>query len=205
MTLLLGLDHRQVCDVGVFARLRNLRRSACSFTDDRGSAGRDTGGSRPRIASSASALGAGGDGRDAFRRARRSVTAIVFSLELTHCLPASAALDARLYRGSCRHVADHAAIYPDGKVKPPGLSPDQRVRCGSAGDGKCDGSDVRTLHDSVRRGSSQPGELRLHETGLPDIFAFADETCRGVAETMATTGVSAMPVVDRSTKRFVAK
>ena len=38
------------------------------------------------------------------------------------------------------------------------------------------------------------------ERQLPEIYAFADETCRGVAETMATTGVAAMPVVDRSTK-----
>ena len=43
-------------------------------------------------------------------------------------------------------------------------------------------------------GSSFP---KLH---CPEIYTYADETCRGVAETMATTGVSAMPVVDRSTK-----
>jgi CIC family chloride channel protein len=48
-------------------------------------------------------------------------------------------------------------------------------------------------------GSEQAQAARSHEIESPDVFAFADETCRGVAETMATTGVNAMPVVDRST------
>ena len=51
---------------------------------------------------------------------------------------------------------------------------------------------------SVNEDTQLP-EVRLPEIPLPEIYAFADETCRGVAETMATTGVSAMPVVDRST------
>jgi hypothetical protein len=52
---------------------------------------------------------------------------------------------------------------------------------------------------SANGNGREPGE-RLPEASLPEIYAYADETCRGVAETMATTGVSAMPVVDRSTK-----
>ena len=34
---------------------------------------------------------------------------------------------------------------------------------------------------------------------LPDVLAYSDETCRAVAEEMATTGVTSMPVVDRET------
>jgi hypothetical protein len=34
---------------------------------------------------------------------------------------------------------------------------------------------------------------------LPDTFAYSDETCRAVAEEMATTGVVNMLVVDRQT------
>jgi hypothetical protein len=37
-----------------------------------------------------------------------------------------------------------------------------------------------------------PGEM-------PEVFAYADETCRAVAEEMATTGLITMPVVDRET------
>jgi hypothetical protein len=40
---------------------------------------------------------------------------------------------------------------------------------------------------------------RGHPAGLPDILAYTDETCRAVAEEMATTGVMSMPVVDRET------
>ena len=39
---------------------------------------------------------------------------------------------------------------------------------------------------------------------LPETLAYSDETCRAVAEEMATTGVITMPVVDRKTGRFAA-
>jgi hypothetical protein len=34
---------------------------------------------------------------------------------------------------------------------------------------------------------------------LPEVLAYSDETCRAVAEEMATTGITSMPVVDRET------
>jgi hypothetical protein len=34
---------------------------------------------------------------------------------------------------------------------------------------------------------------------LPEIFAYSDETCRSVAEEMASTGHLSLPVVDRTT------
>jgi H+/Cl- antiporter ClcA len=42
------------------------------------------------------------------------------------------------------------------------------------------------------------GELRAQTL---EILAYSDETCRAVAEEMATTGVTSMPVVDRQTGR----
>ena len=48
-------------------------------------------------------------------------------------------------------------------------------------------------------------DAKSSEVPLPEVYAFADETCRGVAETMATTGVAAMPVVDRSTKAICGR
>jgi CBS domain-containing protein len=56
------------------------------------------------------------------------------------------------------------------------------------------------MNEDVRSADISSPAARLPEVSLPEIYAFADETCRGVAETMATSGVSAMPVVDRSTK-----
>ena len=40
---------------------------------------------------------------------------------------------------------------------------------------------------------------------LPEVFAYADETCRAVAEEMATTGLILMPVVDRETGRVCGR
>jgi hypothetical protein len=34
---------------------------------------------------------------------------------------------------------------------------------------------------------------------LPEVFAYLDETCRAVAEEMATGGVTSMLVIDRNT------
>ena len=36
---------------------------------------------------------------------------------------------------------------------------------------------------------------------LPEYLAYSDETCRAVAEEMATTGVTSMQVIDRETGR----
>jgi hypothetical protein len=36
---------------------------------------------------------------------------------------------------------------------------------------------------------------------LPDVFAYTDQTCRAVAEEMATSGLLRMQVVDRETER----
>jgi chloride channel protein, CIC family len=38
---------------------------------------------------------------------------------------------------------------------------------------------------------------------LPEILAYTDETCRAVAEEMATSGVMTMPVADRKTGRIM--
>jgi len=38
---------------------------------------------------------------------------------------------------------------------------------------------------------------------LPEVFAYSDETCRSVAEQMATTGVLSLMVVDRESCEFI--
>ena len=61
------------------------------------------------------------------------LTAILFSLELTHALPALLPLVAGLHGRVSRDLAGHAAIHPDGKTRPPRLSPLARVRRRPAG------------------------------------------------------------------------
>lgn len=50
--------------------------------------------------------------------------------------------------------------------------------------------------------SSQP-EAQPAPEKLPDVFAYTDQTCRAVAEEMATTGLLHLAVVDRDTDQIV--
>ena len=63
------------------------------------------------------------------------LTAILFSLEVTHCLPALLPLTLGCVGGVPGNGAADAAIDPDGEAEPAGISPDAGVRGGSAGAG----------------------------------------------------------------------
>lgn len=126
------------------------------------------------------------------------LTAIVFSLELTHCLPALLPLML-----AC--IAAHAVT---SLIMPRSILTEKLSRRGyhltrEYGVDPLEMVSVMEvmseLCETPAAGSEQAQAARSHEIESPDVFAFADETCRGVAETMATTGVNAMPVVDRST------
>jgi hypothetical protein len=127
------------------------------------------------------------------------LTAVVFSLELTHCLPALLPLML-----AC--IAAHAVT---SLIMPRSILTEKLSRRGyhltrEYGVDPLEMVSVMEVMSEPYEPSAMgngrvPGE-RLPEATLPEIYAYADETCRGVAETMATTGVSAMPVVDRSTK-----
>ena len=41
----------------------------------------------------------------------------------------------------------------------------------------------------------------MRPEAVSEVLAYTDETCRTVAEEMATTGVTSMPVIDRETRR----
>ncbi len=127
------------------------------------------------------------------------LTAIVFSLELTHCLPALLPLML-----AC--IAAHAVT---SLIMPRSILTEKLSRRGyhltrEYGVDPLEMVSVMEVMSELPAGSvigaGTESESQLPETDLPDIYAFADETCRGVAETMATSGVNAMPVVDRSTK-----
>ena len=122
------------------------------------------------------------------------LTAIVFSLELTHCLPALLPLMV-----AC--IAAHALT---SLIMPRSILTEKLSRRGFHLTREY-GVDPLEMVSVMEVMSELPSpdltaSGRQAETALPEIYAFADETCRGVAETMATSGVSAMSVVDRSTK-----
>jgi hypothetical protein len=56
-------------------------------------------------------------------------------------------------------------------------------------------ADVMTAHPQDSIGFSPHGEL-------PEVMAYSDETCRAVAEEMATHGLLTMPVFDRETGKI---
>ena len=51
--------------------------------------------------------------------------------------------------------------------------------------------------------STEVGATSTGPAVLPEVFAYTDETCRAVAEEMATTRVTSMPVIDRETGRIL--
>jgi len=114
------------------------------------------------------------------------MTAILFSLELTHALPAVLPLA----------LACIAAYVVTTLVMPRSILTEKLSRRGyhlSREYGvdpleTVSVSEVMTANFSVEEGKP-----------LPEVLAYADETCRAVAEEMATTGVMRMVVVDRNT------
>ncbi len=127
------------------------------------------------------------------------LTAVVFSLELTHCLPALLPLML-----AC--IAAHAVT---ALIMPRSILTEKLSRRGyhltrEYGVDPLEMVSVTELMSELPEpcvnGDGRRSAVRFPEVPLPEIYAYADETCRSVAETMATTGVSAMPVVDRSTR-----
>ncbi len=115
------------------------------------------------------------------------LTAVFFSLEVTHCLPALLPLT----------VACFAAYLVTSLIMPRSILTEKLSRRG---------------YHLTREYGVDPLELVLvrdlisgsptGQTGgeLPAAYAFADETCRSVAEQMAMSGLVSLPVVDRSTQ-----
>ena len=114
------------------------------------------------------------------------LTAILFSLEVTHCLPALLPLT----------VACIAAYLVTALLMPRSILTEKLSRRG---------------HHLTREYGVDPLELVLvHEAmshfsagnsaeSLPAFYAFADSTTRGAAELMAAEGMETLPVVDRAT------
>ena len=116
------------------------------------------------------------------------LTAIVFSLELTHALPALLPLA----------LACTASYLVTTLIMPRSILTEKLSRRGYHLSREYGVDPLETVSVAEAMTSIANPSAELHAE-LPEILAYSDETCRAVAEEMATTGVTSMPVVDRAT------
>jgi chloride channel protein, CIC family len=117
------------------------------------------------------------------------LTAVLFSLELTHALPAVLPLV----------LACTTSYLVTALVMPRSILTEKLGRRGyhlSREYGVDPLETVTVAQVMTEYADGQPARE------LPEVFAYSDETCRAVAEEMATTGLLSMPVVDRTTGRM---
>jgi CIC family chloride channel protein len=114
------------------------------------------------------------------------LTAILFSVELTHCLPALLPLT----------LACTAAYLVTALIMPRSILTEKLSRRGYHLTREYG---VDPLELILVRELMAPLSGPVLKEPLPDLYTFSDATCRGTAELMATGGVTTLPVVDRKT------
>jgi len=123
------------------------------------------------------------------------LTAILFSLELTHALPALLPLA----------FACIASYLVTSLIMPRSILTEKLSRRGYhlSREYGVDPLEMIRVADVMTElpASIEDSGMSLPHATLPEAFAYTDETCRAVAEQMATTRVMSMPVVDRKTGR----
>ena len=121
------------------------------------------------------------------------LTAILFSLELTHALPGLLPLT----------LACTASYLVTSLVMPRSILTEKLNRRGYhlSREYGVDPLEMVSVAEVMKEQPAQVGtaEERWDAEALPEVLAYEDETCRAVAEEMATTGVITMLVVDRET------
>jgi CIC family chloride channel protein len=124
------------------------------------------------------------------------LTAILFSLELTHALPALLPLA----------LACTASYLVTSLIMPRSILTEKLSRRGyhlsrEYGVDPLEMVSVADVMTEVSQKAETEESSDIPET-IPEVLAYTDETCRAVAEEMATTGVTSMLVVDRETGRL---
>jgi CIC family chloride channel protein len=119
------------------------------------------------------------------------LTAILFSLELTHALPALLPLT----------LTCIASYLVTSLVMPRSILTEKLSRRGYhlSREYGVDPLEMVCVGDVMMELSAETDEVSGEPAQLPEVLAYTDETCRAVAEEMAMTGVMKMPVVDRET------
>lgn len=121
------------------------------------------------------------------------LTAVLFSLELTHALPALLPLT----------LACMASYLVTSLAMPRSILTEKLSRRGyhlSREYGVDPLEMVIVAEVMIEISMSDKSDVAIGNlVQLPEILAYSDETCRAVAEEMATTGVTSMPVFNRET------
>jgi chloride channel protein, CIC family len=128
------------------------------------------------------------------------LTAILFSLEVTHCLPAL----------GCLTLGCVASYLITALLMPRSILTEKLSRRGyhltrEYGIDPLEIVIVRDLMSPVPEPVvtfEDEAEDKVEDTNLPELFVYGDGTCRSAAELMATEGIASLPVVDRATRRI---
>jgi chloride channel protein, CIC family len=117
------------------------------------------------------------------------MTAILFSLEVTHCLPALVPL----------LLGCVTAYLVTALLMPRSILTEKLSRRGYhlTREYGIDPLEIVMVRDLMSPAAHQTTPVET----LPDLFIYADGTCRSAAELMATEGLASLPVLDRDTKR----
>ena len=123
------------------------------------------------------------------------LTAVLFSLELTHALPAILPLV----------LACTASYLVTSLIMPRSILTEKLSRRGYHLSREYGVDPLELLTAAEVMTELPPGEAITvgKPDHLPDNYIFGDETCRAVAEEMATTGSMSLLVVDRETNRLI--
>jgi chloride channel protein, CIC family len=116
------------------------------------------------------------------------MTAILFSLEVTHCLPALLPLT----------LACVGSYLVTALLMPRSILTEKLSRRGYhlTREYGIDPLEVVIVNDLM-----SPSADHASSSSLPETFVYSDATCRSAAELMATAGLSSLPVMDRGTKQ----
>lgn len=120
------------------------------------------------------------------------LTAILFCLEVTHCLPALVSL--LLGCGTAYLVT---ALFMHRSILTEKLS---RRGYHLTREYGIDPLEIVIVKDIMSPLSQS--KVSIEEIGARELFVYADCTCRSAAELMATEGIDVLPVLDRTTQRI---
>jgi CBS domain-containing protein len=120
------------------------------------------------------------------------MTAILFSLEVTHCLPALVPLA----------LGCMTAYLVTALLMPRSILTERLSRRGYhlTREYGIDPLEIVIVRDLMSPIEHETGSIA--KTALPEFFIYSDDTSRSAAELMATAGVASLPVVDRATRRI---
>ncbi len=121
------------------------------------------------------------------------MTAILFSLEVTHCLPALIPLA----------LGCIAAYLVTALLMPRSILTEKLSRRGYhlTREYGVDPLEIVMVRDLMSNISEPVDDIDIGREALPEFFVYADGTCRSAAELMAMEGIDSLPVVDRLTRR----